>query len=253
MITSNVRLSKGPTKGPTKKQGTVSTRRQQILELSLELMAKKGVTGTSMRDIAAAAGINIATLYHYFPSKADLLKAVLQDKGYLQELSGERAGQGSPITRATASVKSMNLPTIRSDTMSLEPHHRVGGLPELLASIMDSMIGLEDFVRLMLGESLRGDETALAVGRELLCATQASLERWVEEREPTLCQRVDPGSLARMLRALIVGLFFEHIAGTLETTSASSATKRQTSPEKQERKAILERAREIAVLLGAES
>jgi AcrR family transcriptional regulator len=253
MIASNVRLSKGPAKGLARKQGTVSTRKQQILELSLELMAKKGVTGTSMRDIAAAASINIATLYHYFPSKADLLKAVLQDKGYLQELSGERAGQGSPTTRATGSMQSRNLSTTQSDAKSSESHSRGGGLPDLLASIMDSVIGLEDFVRLMLGESLRGDETALAVGKELLFATQASLERWIEETEPALCQRVDPASLARMLRALIVGLFFEHIAGTLETASPSSASKRRASREKQERKAILERAQEIAALLGAKS
>jgi len=243
MITSNVRLSKGPTKGPTKKQETVSTRRQQILGLSLELMAKKGVTGTSMRDIAAAAGINISTLYHYFPSKADLLKAVLQDKGYLQELAGERANQASQGNHPGH---------VTTTSRSPEAPRQDNGVSGLLASIMDSMIGLEDFVRLMLGESLRGDETAIAVGRELLAATQVSLERWLQQTDPVLCERVDPAAVARMLRALIVGLFFEHIAGTLRAGS-SSVSKKRVSQEKGEQMAILERAREIAVLLGAES
>ena len=34
-----------------------------------------------MRDLAGAAGLNVASLYHYFPSKRDLLEAVLVEQG----------------------------------------------------------------------------------------------------------------------------------------------------------------------------
>jgi AcrR family transcriptional regulator len=38
-----------------------------------------------MRDLASAAGLNVASLYHYFPSKRELLEAVLIERGYLPE------------------------------------------------------------------------------------------------------------------------------------------------------------------------
>ena len=44
-----------------------SATRRRILEIALSLMAQRGVDGTSMRDLASAAGLNVASLYHYFP------------------------------------------------------------------------------------------------------------------------------------------------------------------------------------------
>src|SRR5262245_41703835 len=40
-------------------------------------MAAEGARGTSMRAVAAATGLNVATLYHYFPSKRDLCQAAI--------------------------------------------------------------------------------------------------------------------------------------------------------------------------------
>src|SRR6202453_5506138 len=59
--------------------------RHRILQVALTLMSQKGVDGTSMRDLASAAGLNVASLYHYFPSKRELLEAVLIERGYLPE------------------------------------------------------------------------------------------------------------------------------------------------------------------------
>ena len=47
--------------------------RGRILDAALALMSESGSAGASMRQLAAACGLNVATLYHYFPSKADLL------------------------------------------------------------------------------------------------------------------------------------------------------------------------------------
>ena len=62
-----------------------SSTRHRILQVALSLMSQKGVDGTSMRDLASAAGLNVASLYHYFPSKRELLEAVLVERGYLPE------------------------------------------------------------------------------------------------------------------------------------------------------------------------
>ena len=119
-------------------------------------MAQQGVDGTSMRNLAAATGLNVASLYHYFPSKRDLLVAVLEERGFLDDLAVAAADPRCPGTRR---------PT----------------LADLLTDILQSMLEVEDFIRLMLGEVMRGDETARAVGTELFDATQASLEHWLAE------------------------------------------------------------------------
>jgi hypothetical protein len=77
------------------------------------------------------------------------------------------------------------------------------------------MMEVEDFISLMLGEVMRGDETAHAVGVDLFAATQDSLERWLDETQPSICDPASRPAMARMLRAMVVGMFFEHIAGVL--------------------------------------
>ena len=79
--------------------------RQRILDAALALMSEHGVAGTSMRMLAGAADLNVATLYHHFPSKADLLHAVLEQRRYLERLGTERPeqrtrGVGQPQPRA---------------------------------------------------------------------------------------------------------------------------------------------------------
>jgi AcrR family transcriptional regulator len=47
--------------------------RFRLLRAGLELFAERGYHGTSIRDIATAAGVQSATLYGHFGSKEDLL------------------------------------------------------------------------------------------------------------------------------------------------------------------------------------
>lgn len=144
-----------------------------------------------MRDLAGACGLNVASLYHYFPSKRELLVAVLQERGFIDDL----AASSGPAAIA------------RDD---------VDGLADMLDDILSSMVEVEDFIRLMLGEVMRGQETAHEVGVELFAATQTALERWLEESEPTVCEGAGAPAVARLLRAFVVGLFFEHVGGVLE-------------------------------------
>jgi len=171
--------------------------RQHILDTALSLMAQRGVAGMSMRDLASATGLNVASLYHYFPSKQDLLVAVLAERGFLDELA-------------------ITTPTPGDRTPRIE-------LADLLNEILQSMLEVEDFIRLMLGEVMRSDETALSVGHELIAGTQDSLEQWIANDQPELGR--DPGAdaVARMLRATLIGLFFEHVAGVLGGDDPSAA------------------------------
>ena len=47
-----------------------------MIETAGKLFVEKGYEGTTMNEIAAAAGFAKGTLYHYFANKADLLQAL---------------------------------------------------------------------------------------------------------------------------------------------------------------------------------
>lgn len=64
----NVRLPEGVTPPGT---------RGRILQAGLAQFAERGYYGTSIRDLAADAGVNSATLYAHYPSKEHILAALV--------------------------------------------------------------------------------------------------------------------------------------------------------------------------------
>lgn len=52
--------------------------RDRILAAAVEVFTRKGYAGTSTRDIAAAAGVNIATLHYHHRSKNELFSIVAE-------------------------------------------------------------------------------------------------------------------------------------------------------------------------------
>lgn len=68
------------------RQEQAQRRREQLIEAALTVFARKGVDGTSIKDIAQAAAVTPGLLYHYFDSKEDLVAAVLEERGFLPEL-----------------------------------------------------------------------------------------------------------------------------------------------------------------------
>jgi AcrR family transcriptional regulator len=192
-------------------QAEGSSTRQRILEVALSLMSQKGVDGTSMRDLAGAAGLNVASLYHYFPSKRELLEAVLIERGYLPVW----ADGPVPVD-------------LSSETK----------FAEVLTDILVSMFDVEDFVRLMVGEAMRGEETARAVGVDLFTNFESSLAEWIVIHLPDLDQRSGAAAVAHLLSAMVVGIFVQYAAGVgVDKDRDLSAL-------------LAERAQEIAHILG---
>jgi TetR/AcrR family transcriptional regulator, mexJK operon transcriptional repressor len=54
------------------------TKRRQILDAARQLFLERGVDGASTDGIAGAAGVSKETLYRYYPSKEELLVAVMR-------------------------------------------------------------------------------------------------------------------------------------------------------------------------------
>jgi AcrR family transcriptional regulator len=108
-----MRRSNAPTdRPPTARQRMAAARRGQILETALKLFAERGFDATSTRQIAKEVGIAEGLIFHYFPTKASLLTAILEDRlegrrafrTRLRPLLEDAGGEGvSEVLRAVAS------------------------------------------------------------------------------------------------------------------------------------------------------
>lgn len=90
MMTSNV--SAEPT-APVQARGRA--RKRAILDSATKLFAMRGFNKVSLADIADSVGVTQAGLLYYFPTKAELLLAVLQerdDRNVVRQNEGKRDG-----------------------------------------------------------------------------------------------------------------------------------------------------------------
>lgn len=81
------------------RQRRKEARPQQLLDAALELFVEKGFAATRAEEVAARAGVSKGTLYLYYPSKEDLLKAVIEQ------------GLGSAIAAGAEEAASFSGPT----------------------------------------------------------------------------------------------------------------------------------------------
>lgn len=157
--------------------------RTRILDTALALMGEQGASPTSMRQLAGACDINVATLYHYFPSKSDLLRAVIEERGYGEELDSMVAPpvphQGAPIDR----------------------------LSNLLEFVAREALAAEVVWRLMLGEAVHSDDDAMAMARQLSTGLELALSRWLPVLLPEFTG--DTAALSRLLRSQLFGMMIE--------------------------------------------
>ena len=88
-----------PVKRTPKTQEERSERsRQQILDAALKLFSHRGYGATSVRDIAEEAGLSKGNVYHHFPDKETIFRALLDR--YFQAMSTPEF----PFNRALANA-----------------------------------------------------------------------------------------------------------------------------------------------------
>ena len=159
--------------------------RGRILDAALRLMAEQGSVGASMRQLAAACDLNVATIYHYFPSKAELLESVVRERRY-----GER---------------------LASDPPPLDPAVPAGDrLVALLDWLWANALEEQAVWRLIVGEAVRGEVAATAAAAEVVELLGGTLETWLEAGFPELTG--DRTALARVIRGQVFALVVEHLA-----------------------------------------
>ena len=160
--------------------------RARILDTALTLMSERGSADTSMRTLATACDLNVATLYHYFPSKTELLRSVIEERGWFALLADTGIGEfdlEQPVEER---------------------------LVDFLAFLSEATLAEEAPTRLLLGEGLRQDPTAAATVTALLAAIDEAMARWMADGFPELAG--DPAARGRLVRRLLVARLVERLA-----------------------------------------
>jgi len=162
----------------------VPTQRDRILDAALGLMARAGAHGTGMRAVATACGLNVATLYHYFPSKRDLLRAAIEHR------------------------RAADLPA------SPFPEGLAGGIEDRLAALLDhcfvAMTAEEDLWRALIADAIHGDDDVFQPLLETANAFEDALGGWLRALCPDAPALHDP-AVVRAIRNAVIGVLVEHL------------------------------------------
>jgi AcrR family transcriptional regulator len=165
-------------------------KREEILARALEVIAREGYRGASVKELADAVGLSQAGLLHYFDSKEELFTEILRKRDEIDTVG--LGVSGDPADDLPADV---DLSTLRAGYLGIVRHNAdVPGLVHLFARLSVDAADPEHpaheyFVRR--GEELRGFfATAIAAG-------QATGD---------IDDRTDPIVLARLFQAVADGM-----------------------------------------------
>jgi AcrR family transcriptional regulator len=179
---------------------SVADQRQRILDATLGLMARSGGKGTSMRAVASACDLNVASLYHYFPSKHDLLQAAIAHR--------------------------------RTSDLMLRPFPEgiSGSVEDRLGALLDHLfVGMtedEDLWRTLLSEALHGDDDVLGPLVETANAFEHALADWLGDLCPDAPALRDP-AVVRAIRNAVIGVLVEHLPQPENRRAALEARARE--------------------------
>lgn len=73
----------------------MTDKKAHIVNVAIELFSQNGFEGTSMRDLASAAGVNIAMINYYFGTKEKLFETIVESRStmfreMLEEISADK-------------------------------------------------------------------------------------------------------------------------------------------------------------------
>lgn len=176
-----------------------SPQRERIIDIALQLMSDQGASNTSMRQLAKACGVNVAALYYYFPSKADILRSVIEERRY-----------------------ELRLTEIPPAPVELPPAERLVGFFDLMwAGALEE----ESVWRLLLVESIRRNADAVAVGADLVATLTRHLVEWLEASFPDV--PLDAEAVANAMIGQLLGLFVETQFCPVEQRDAMASERAQ--------------------------
>ena len=149
-------------------------RREQILNASLMVFAKKGLAATKISDIAIAANLSHGLVYHYFKSKEEIYIAVIRQtvessyEARQRFLSAQGAALEKLMNMAEVNINYMNgednayrwLIIIQATMSALAPQE----VREILSNSLDVLNDVKELIEQgqRAGDIINGDSLHLA-------------------------------------------------------------------------------------------
>jgi TetR/AcrR family transcriptional regulator len=123
------------------RQRRKEARPQELLDAALDLFVEKGFAATRSEEVAARAGVSKGTLYLYYPSKEDLLKAVIR-----ANISREIA-EGEDIVRGFDGPTTELLPRLIKEWWRRIGETKASGICKLMVAEVRNFPDIAHFYR----------------------------------------------------------------------------------------------------------
>lgn len=187
-------------------------RRQQILDVAVQLFSQKGFRGTTTKEIALAAGVNEAIIYRHFATKSELYSAIMDQKA------------GSTFIQA--------LESDLSEAMESKDDRRV--FESIAFHLMEFHERDDTAMRTLMYSALEGHELAEMIFRNHIAKTHLRLAEYVKRRiDDGAFRHVDPMTAVRSFLGAVMShalfyKFFPHDARELLNVTNRQAAERFT-------------------------
>jgi AcrR family transcriptional regulator len=163
--------------------------RHRLFKTAIDSIGARGYERTTLRDVAASAGVSVGLLYRYFPNKRAVVLSLYD------ELSREQ--QGLVLALPKGSWRDRFLVSLEASLNVLRPHRRTLSalIPVIVSGEPDGLFGSETAlarrrVQQVFQDAVVGardaprEELAAALGRLLYLVHLAVILWWLLDRSP---------------------------------------------------------------------
>ncbi len=202
--------SRSVSRGPGRPPGGGDSR-QAILEAAGKAFIRDGLNA-STRDIAAEAGVTQAALYHYFPTKQDLLREAAKGASRFFEQVGAMAvpeGEPEEVFRRLAESYLGIFATVGAPqflaTMMVEGMKMPGFMPEMAQRLQGGAVGPTiAYLQTLRAEGRISPEVQPAMIGQMLFGTLFSFLMARDVLKAPWVQNLDPAEVARQVAYVLM-------------------------------------------------
>lgn len=168
-----------PHGGPDRPAADVATTksartRRAIIETALQLFRERGYEDTTMRAIAAEAGVSVGSAYYYFASKEHLIQ------GFYDQAQVEHAAAALPVLRRETDLEARVRGVVTAWIDVMEPYRSFAG--GFFRNASDPTSPLSPFSP----ESRPARDTAIRLWRDVVDGSSARIPRVIRSDLPEL-------------------------------------------------------------------
>jgi len=189
---------------------STDARREQLVELGVEIFSERPFDDVSIDDIAAAAGISKGLLYHYFPSKRDFYVAVVRHSADEMQAITEPDPDLEPLEALAAGLdRYLEYVATHARGFATVLRAGIGSDPEVAAIVEGVRAAM---ARRILEDVANGDAAP---------AMRIAVRGWVGFAEAASLEWLERGTLSREeLRELLIRTLTGALAAASEAGAA---------------------------------